>query len=134
MSDAGRIGDEVEITSLIARYARAVDLRDWNLYRSVFTDDAANDYSAVGVTVTALDDVVGALAEMVAGQSMSMHYVMNVETEFGEDLARVQAMWLNAAVRKDDSGFSQHGGRWHHDMVRTSDGWRSRKLRLEVQS
>jgi hypothetical protein len=127
-----RISDELEIASLLIRYARAVDSRDWDLYRSVFTDHATIDYSAVGVTVTALDDVADALAQFVAGQTMSMHYVMNVECEFDGDVARVQAMWLNAVVLKDESNVSQYGGRWHHELVRTDSGWCSRKLRLEV--
>jgi ketosteroid isomerase-like protein len=132
VSDVQRIGDELEIGSLLARYARAVDARDWTLYRSVFTHDATIDYSAVGVTATALDDVVNALADLVAEQSASMHYVTNVESHVDNDIARVHAMWLNAATYHNDSTIGQHAGRWHHDMVRTSGGWRSHNLRLEV--
>jgi ketosteroid isomerase-like protein len=132
VSDVQRIGDDLEIGSLLARYARAVDARDWTLYRSVFTHDATIDYSAVGVTATALDDVVNALADLVAGQSASMHYVTNVESHVDNDIARVHAMWLNAATYHDDPTIGQHAGRWHHDMVRTSGGWRSHNLRLEV--
>ena len=40
--------DELEITALLYRYARAVDTKDWELYRSVFTDDAHIDYSSAG--------------------------------------------------------------------------------------
>ena len=29
--------DEVQIAALLYRYARAVDTKDWELYRSVFT-------------------------------------------------------------------------------------------------
>ena len=40
--------DEVAIAALLYRYARAVDTKDWELYRSVFTDDAYIDYSSAG--------------------------------------------------------------------------------------
>jgi 3-phenylpropionate/cinnamic acid dioxygenase small subunit len=40
--------DAVEIQQLLARYARALDTRDWELYRSVFTEDAFIDYAAAG--------------------------------------------------------------------------------------
>lgn len=48
--DLQRIGDELEITALLNRYARAVDTKDWDLYRSVFTEDAHIDYSSAGAT------------------------------------------------------------------------------------
>ena len=32
--DLQRISDELEITALLNRYARAVDSKDWDLYRS----------------------------------------------------------------------------------------------------
>lgn len=44
--DLQRVADEIEITALLHRYARAVDAKDWELYRSVFTDDAYIDYSS----------------------------------------------------------------------------------------
>ena len=47
--DVQRISDELEIAALLNRYARAVDTKDWALYRSVFTDDAYVDYSSAGV-------------------------------------------------------------------------------------
>ena len=44
MSDAQRLSDELEISALAhATYAHAVDTKDWELYRSVFTDDAYID-------------------------------------------------------------------------------------------
>lgn len=44
--NAERVSDELEIAALLTKYARAVDSKDWDLYRSVFTDDAHIDYSA----------------------------------------------------------------------------------------
>jgi hypothetical protein len=117
---------------LLNRYARAVDTRDWKLYRSVFTEDAHIDYSAVGVTAVSRDEVADALGQFVIGQAMSMHYVMNVEPRIDGDSAKVTAMWLNAVQMPESSPVSQFGGRRHHELVRTAGGWRSRRLRLEV--
>jgi SnoaL-like domain len=79
--DLLRIGDELEIVALLNRYARAVDTKDWELYRSVFTDDAHIDYSAK-VFQGSLDGVIefftGAFSELV---TMSMHYITNVESD-----------------------------------------------------
>lgn len=48
MVDLERVADEIEIAALITRCARAVDGKDWDLYRSVFTDDAYIDSSYAG--------------------------------------------------------------------------------------
>jgi hypothetical protein len=71
--------DEVAIAALLYRYARAVDTKDWELYRSVFTDDAYIDYSSAGAAAGPRDEVVD----------------------------------------------------YHHEVVRTPGGWRSRHLREE---
>ena len=50
--------DTIEIQQLLARYSRSLDTRDWELYRSVFTEDAFIDYAASGGTTGQRDQVV----------------------------------------------------------------------------
>lgn len=129
--DTQRISDELEISALLHRYARAVDAKDWELYRSVFTDDAHIDYSSAGAMVGSRDEVAARLADAFAALLMSMHYITNVETEIDGDQARVRAMFYNPMHLQGMSELSYCGGYYHHDLVRTSQGWRSRHLREE---
>ncbi len=39
------LADRIAVEDLLTRYATAVDRRDWELYRSVFTTDAEVDYT-----------------------------------------------------------------------------------------
>ncbi|MGZ6777545.1 MAG: nuclear transport factor 2 family protein [Mycobacterium sp.] len=127
-SDSVRAADELAIAALLARYARAVDTKDWELYRSVFTADAHIDYSA-GVFVGSLDDALEFFrGDFSALVTMSMHYITNVEAEIDGNTARVRAMFYNPTQIKG-LDLSMFGGYYHHDLVRTSDGWRSRHLR-----
>ncbi len=130
--DAGRVGDELEIAALLTKYARAVDTGDWVLYRSLFTEDAHIDYTAAGFIAGSREEAAEFLRRNQAETEMSMHYVMNVETTVDGACARTLAMWLNAVRRRGAPENSFFGGRWHHDLVRTPDGWRSRNLRLEL--
>ena len=127
-----RLSDELEIAALLSRYARAVDSKDWELYRSVFTDDAHIDYSA-GVFVGTLDGAVdffsGDFSTLV---EMSMHYITNVESEIAGDTAEVRAMFYNPTKIKRVGELCIFGGYYYHDLVRTSDGWRSRRLREDM--
>ena len=49
--------DEAAIAALLYRYARAVDTKDWELYRSVFTEDAVIDYSSAGIPAGSRDEI-----------------------------------------------------------------------------
>ncbi|MFZ0831975.1 MAG: nuclear transport factor 2 family protein [Mycobacterium sp.] len=127
--DLQRIGDELEIAALLSRYARAVDTKDWALYRSVFTADAYVDYSSAGVVAGTRDEVADWLSQAFTAIAMSMHYITNVEAEIDGDTATVRAMFYNPFQLAGASALSFCGGYYHHELVRTPDGWRSRSLR-----
>jgi 3-phenylpropionate/cinnamic acid dioxygenase small subunit len=121
-----------EIEALLHRYARAVDTKDWELYRSVFTADARIDYSSAGAVVGTRDEVVDWFAANFEVIPWSMHYITNVEVLAHDgDTATVRAMFYNPMQLPGMSDMSCCGGYYHHEVVRTSDGWRSRSLREE---
>ena len=74
--------DTIEIQQLLARYSRSLDTRDWELYRSVFTEDAYIDYAASGGLTGRRDDVVEWLIKTLGTFEWSgMHYITNIEAE-----------------------------------------------------
>ncbi|MGA5465031.1 nuclear transport factor 2 family protein [Mycobacterium sp. NPDC050041] len=122
--------DHREIEALLYRYARAVDTKDWELYRSVFTEDAVVDYSAMGIPAGPRDRVADFLAQGFAAIPWSMHYITNIEIlESDGDRATVRAMFHNPMQLPGMTEMSSCGGYYHHELVRTPDGWRSRSLR-----
>ena len=128
----GHVSDELEIVALLNRYARAVDSKDWELYRSVFTDDAHIDYST-DVFTGSLDGAIQFFSrDFSALVSMSMHYITNVEATIDGDTAEVRAMFYNPTQIKGLPELSIFGGYYSHDFVRTPEGWRSRRLREEM--
>jgi len=129
VTDAQRISDELEIRALLSRYARAVDTKDWELYRSVFTEDAHIDYSSAGAAVGSRDEVADWLATGFGAIPWTMHYITNVECSLSGDSASVRAMFYNPMQLPGMAEQSCCGGYYHHELVRTSDGWRSRSLR-----
>jgi 3-phenylpropionate/cinnamic acid dioxygenase small subunit len=121
-----------EIAALLYTYARAVDSKDWELYRSVFTDDAYVDYSSAGAIAGTRDEVADWLSQGFGAIPMSMHYITNIEVlDDDGDSARVRAMFYNPMQLPGMAELSYCGGYYHHEMVRTVDGWRSRSLREE---
>ncbi len=130
--DSQRVSDELEIASVLHRYARAVDTHDWNLLRSLFTDDAHLDYSSVGGPAAGRDEVCTWLERSLTLMPMTQHFVTNIEADVDGDTATVRAMFFyNPMLLPGASETSACGGYYHHVMVRTASGWRSRQLREE---
>ncbi|HEY9266882.1 MAG TPA: nuclear transport factor 2 family protein [Mycobacterium sp.] len=129
--DIQEISDRLEIEALLNKYARAVDTRDWDLWRSLFTDDAMVDYSSAGAIAGTRDEVAEWLEQALGAMQMMQHFISNVEAEISGDTAQVRAMFYNPMQLPGMDELSYCGGYYHHTLVRTSDGWRSRALREE---
>jgi hypothetical protein len=129
--DIQRISDELEIASVLNRYARAVDSKDWQLLRSLFTDDAELDYSSVGGPAGGREEVCGWLERSLTLMPMTQHFVTNIEADIDADTATVRAMFYNPMLFPGATETSACGGYYHHVMVRTETGWRSKRLREE---
>lgn len=129
--DLRELSDRTEINDLLTRYARAVDRKDWDLYREVFTPDAAIDYTSAGGITGDTETQVAWLAEALAQFPATQHMVANVGITFTDaDSANVEAMFHNPMVMPDSSSWVT-GGWYHHEVRRTPDGWRSIALREE---
>jgi SnoaL-like domain len=120
--------DRTEIEEQLVRYARGVDTEDWELWKQVFTEDAQIDYSSVDFVVGTRDDVAEALAVAMPGLTWKQHYITNIDIRFDGDRAKVKAMFLNPMQVPDGDQISCCGGYYHHDFVRTADGWKSERL------
>jgi len=130
IDDHRSLQDRIAVEDLLTRYATAVDRRDWDRYRSVFTTDAEIDYTSAGGIAGTVDEVVEFLSTTLAMFEMTQHLVSNVDLAVDGDTATVTAMFSNPMrLTGGDTWFT--GGWYHHDLVRTSDGWRSRRLREE---
>ena len=128
--DLQALADRIAVEDLLTRYATAVDRRDWDRYRSVFTDDAEIDYTSAGGIAGTLDEIVEFLTTTMDMFEMTQHLISNIDLAVDGDSATVTAMFNNP-MRLPDGETWFTGGWYHHDLVRTSDGWRSRHLREE---
>jgi 3-phenylpropionate/cinnamic acid dioxygenase small subunit len=128
--DLHQLSDRLEIGDLLARYARAVDTKDWVLWRSVFTEDAQLDYRSAGGPEGARDEVGDWLEQALATFPMSQHLITNVEVTFAADgdAAEVHALFFNPMTFPGQDEPASCGGTYDHEVVRTPDGWKSRRL------
>ena len=116
--DRQALADRIAAEDLLTRYATAVDRRDWEQYRSIFTADAEIDYTSAGGIAGTVDEVVEFLSTSLEMFEMTQHLVSNIDLEVNGESATVTAMFNNPMrLPGGDTWFT--GGWYHHDLVRT---------------
>jgi hypothetical protein len=135
--DLQEVSDRLEIESVLTRYTRAIDTGEWDALDSVFTPDAEIDYTQTGGIADDYPVVKAWLAENLPLFPRRLHLLGQVEIRFepGADEADVAAYFANPMVLAQPDGSEllwEFGGVYHHRMVRTPDGWRSRRLLEEL--
>ncbi|MDR7085554.1 hypothetical protein J2X11_000393 [Aeromicrobium panaciterrae] len=134
--DLQEISDRLEIADVLTRYTRAIDTGDWDKLDTVFTPDAQIDYTESGGIAAGFAEVKPWLAEMLPMFfSKRMHTLGQLDYTLRGDEADVTAYFDNPMLMDDGQGGQkvvEVGGMYHHTLIRTADGWRSRKLHEEV--
>lgn len=121
-----QIADRIEIDDVLTRYAAALDAKDWDLFSTCFTPDAAIDYTAAGGIKGTLSEVRAWLAEVMVRFPMTQHLVTNRSVHVDGDAATCRSCLFNPmGVQADDEMVLFFEGGYYRDRLRrTADGWR----------
>lgn len=133
--DLDRLADRLAIEEVLVRYTRAIDTGDWDRLDDVFTPDAAIDYRQSGGIEGTFDVVKPWLAENLPIFPRRLHMLGQLDVSVAGDTATVAAYFHNPMVLAQPEGgelLVELGGVYHHELVRTPDGWRSRRLVEEL--
>ena len=139
--DLQELSDRAEIADAITRYTHAVDGQDWDGLDTVFTPDAAIDYTESGGIAAAFPEVKAWLAANLPLFSQRyLHTLGQISYDFSgdRDAAEVAAYFHNPMVIADGNNgpggtkVVEVGGVYRHSFVRTDAGWRSVKLHEQV--
>ncbi len=131
-----RLLDRAEISDVQIRYATGTDSRDWELFRSCFTDEIEVDFSSgfgqPAVRVAA-DDWVAATAPRMESFTATQHMITNLVVTFDGDDAAICVAYVRATHHLPNStGDSDQTvfGYYTNRFERTPSGWRIRRLEL----
>jgi SnoaL-like domain len=90
--EPGQLLDRIAIHDLMARYASAVDRRDWARVRDTFHPDAHDDH---GEYKGGVDGFIAWVSQRHADVSHSMHFLGNCLIEFASaDVAMVETYFI----------------------------------------
>jgi hypothetical protein len=79
------ISDRLEIQELLVRYCYAVDDRDWNAYREVFTPDAIIDDTKAGGLRSGVEEHIVFMKKALAKILISQHAISTTLLEIKGD-------------------------------------------------
>ena len=132
-ADVRRLLDRAEIADVIGAYCYGMDSRDWELYRSCWTERIALDFTELELyeepmPTIAADDWVRALAAFFAEMPQSQHLKFPVRYEFDAsgDAATVLAIMQGKHWMPTTTGgpIQTVVGYYRDEFVRTEDGWK----------
>lgn len=122
--------DHDAIVEVLRRYAEAIDARDREGVRALFTPEAVLDYRSSDGPRGVRDEVVDWLLDALSGVALTQHLLTNHRIEVDGDAATCTTLMLNPLVLGDAPGGEAtvllFGGRYDDELVRTSVGWRIR--------
>jgi 3-phenylpropionate/cinnamic acid dioxygenase small subunit len=130
-----QINDRIEIEELLARYARALDYRQFGDLEAIFTADAEFDAGGLGHP-----HGPAAIREMIEGTighlDATQHLVGKSLIDFSADgdSAEVRTYLISQHIRESAPGPVKHyflGGEYADRVVRTPAGWRIAYRRLD---
>jgi len=129
--------DRAAISDVQLRYATGIDMRDWPLYRSCFTDEIDTDFSsAVGAPAQPMkaDDWVEFARRTIDGMKATQHMITNhVITLHGDEADCVAYVQARHHLPNESGGSNQvMYGFYTNRFVRTPGGWKIRACKLTI--
>jgi hypothetical protein len=123
---AHQLADRLAVGDVMRRYFELVDLKAWDAFGEVFTDDTVARWTATS-SVTGRQALVDATRHMVGSDEIvTFHHVAvmspAIDGDTAQVTARVRAMHYGLGARQGK--FYESFGIQPTTLVRTPDGWR----------
>ena len=131
MLSVQELSDRSEIDQLLARYCHAVDDRDWQTYRTIFTADAVIDDVVTGGIRSGVDDHVVYLQRALHGIRLSQHTISTILLDVDGESATAKVQCVCPMVVVMPQGATQTmilGVRYRDRLSRANGVWRISEL------
>ena len=124
--DLQQISDILEIQGVLARYAYALDAKDWDALDSVFTVDASFDYAATGGEIGDWAKIKPWLIKALGNFPHSQHLIGLPQIMIDGDAATSATMLFNPMTFAGPDGPALFfcGATYRDTWRRTATGWR----------
>jgi len=134
------LDDRSAIDDLLARYAFALDLRQWDELRQVFAEDATLDYSTeTNVVHSGIDEIIEYISTALSRRPGSQHLIHTTQvwstgpdSASGRTHATAQHLAPGSTPPVSLAEVYSVGCTYTDEFVRTPDGWRISRRKLMI--
>lgn len=133
MTRLQELTDHHDIEATLARYARAVDSRDFDLVASCFTEDVHATYNGVALE-PGVDSIIRS-ARVASQYAATTHFISNVVSDIRGDEADVVSYVIVAMAQNPanpGSVIKLRGAHNHDRFVRRGNNWLIQRRTLQV--
>jgi 3-phenylpropionate/cinnamic acid dioxygenase small subunit len=120
-----------DVAEVLVRYATGIDRRDWELFRSCFTDDCQADYGSIGMWRNG-DEITEWMRVVHEPAGHTMHRITNVTVTPSTSGVTARS-YIDALVMFADN---EHGtralGYYDDELVASDDGWKIAQRRFTM--
>lgn len=129
------MADREDIIDLLTRYATGIDRQDWELFRSVFTDDCVLDYGQIG-SWHGVDGVTDYMIQVHVPFEHTLHRLSNHAIQIDGDTATartyVDVLLIARDAKPHKTSDVNAAGFYDDELVRTDGGWRINRRQLTM--
>jgi 3-phenylpropionate/cinnamic acid dioxygenase small subunit len=121
-----------DVADVLVRYATGIDRRDWDLFRTCFTEECDADYGDIGHW-RGVEEITEWMAHSHEPCGNTLHRITNVAvTADGEDGIRARSYVDALVMSADNRSGARAVGYYDDDLVRTGAGWRIARRRFTM--
>ena len=115
--------DKHDIAEVLVRYATGIDTRDWDLFRTCFTEDLLAEYDGIA-TWHGVEEITASMESSHAEMGHTMHQLANLAITVDGDDASARSYVDAVLMAADGQTGLNPRGIYDDRLVRTADGWR----------
>ena len=120
-----------DVADVLVRYATGIDRRDWELFRSCFTDDCEADYGDIAVWYSA-DEITAWMREVHDACGHTMHRITNLVVTARDGGVAARSYVDSLVMFPDNQAGSRAAGHYDDELVSTEDGWKIARRRFTL--
>ena len=130
------LADRLAIIELLNQFGMAIDLRDWESFHSLFTEEVEFDYSSIDEIAGTLqaDEIANTARNDLGGFQTTQHVITNhlLEIENNTATCKAHVRAMHFLLNEEKEPLLETGGYYTAELVRIDSNWKIQSWRFTI--